>query len=212
MDEAVRRDFLGEMRGQVERLARLATDLLDLSRLDAGQLEVERVPVDLETSARLVADEFRALAEAQGRELRLRADGPVQVVGDEQRVQQILRALVENALRHTPSGTAVEVAASSRNARGFVAVRDDGPGVPAGDQEHVFERFYRAEGGKASGSGLGLAIASELATRMEGTIELRSEPGRTVFTLLLPLSEAGQSRENAVGEEDGLVRSGGPAR
>ncbi len=212
MDETVRRDFLEEMRGQVERLARLATDLLDLSRLDAGQLEVERVPVDLEASARLVADEFRALADAQGRELRLRADGPVRAVGDEQRVQQIVRALVENALRHTPPGTAVEVAAGSRDGRARISVRDDGPGVPADDQEHVFERFYRAEGGKASGSGLGLAIASELASRMEGTIELRSGPGETVFTLVLPLSEGEPSRENGVGGEDALLGSGAPAR
>jgi signal transduction histidine kinase len=187
MDEAVRRDFLGEMRGQVERLTRLATDLLDLSRLDAGQLEVARVPLDLSESARLVADEFRALAEAQGRELRLHADGPVRAVGDELRVQQIVRILVENALRHTPTGTTVQVNAGARDGRACVAVRDDGPGVPTEDQEHLFERFYRAEGGQASGSGLGLAIASELANRMDGTIELRSEPGNTSFTLLLPL-------------------------
>jgi signal transduction histidine kinase len=212
VEETVRRDFLEEMRGQVERLARLATDLLDLSRLDAGQLEVERIQVDLEVSARLVADEFRALAEAQGRELRLHADGPVRAIGDELRVQQIVRALVENALRHTPPGTAVEVAASSRDGLASVSVCDDGPGVPAGDQEHVFERFYRAEGGKASGSGLGLAIASELASRMDGRIELRSRPGETVFTLVLPLAEEGQSRENAVGDEDALLGSGAPAR
>ena len=212
MDETVRRDFLGEMRGQVERLARLATDLLDLSRLDAGQLEVERAPVDLEASARLVADEFRPIAEAQGRVLRLHADGPVRAVGDEQRVQQIVRALVENALRHTPPGTAVEVAAGSRDGRACVSVRDEGPGVPADDQEHVFERFYRAEGGKASGSGLGLAIASELASRMEGTIELHSTPGETVFTFFLPLLEGERSRENGVGDEDALLGSGAPAR
>ncbi|MGH3031312.1 MAG: sensor histidine kinase, partial [Gaiellaceae bacterium] len=157
-------------------------------------------------------DEFRAIAEAQGRELRLHADGPVPAVGDEQRVQQILRAFVENVLRHTPPGTAVALAASSRDGRARVSVRDDGPGVPADDQEHVFERFYRAEGGKASGSGLGLAIASELASRMEGTIELHSEPGETVFTLLLPLSAAESSRENAVGDEDVLLRPGAPPR
>jgi two-component system OmpR family sensor kinase len=136
----------------------------------------------------------------------------VRAVGDEQRVQQVVRALVENALRHTPPGTPVEVAASSQDGRARLSVRDDGPGVPPDDQEHVFERFYRAEGGKASGSGLGLAIASELASRMEGTIELRSVPGETVFTLLMPLSEGERSRENAVGDQDALLRSGAPAR
>jgi two-component system, OmpR family, sensor kinase len=68
-------------------------------------------------------------------------------------------------------------------------VTDDGPGVPETDREHLFERFYRAEGGQAWGSGLGLAIASELAERMGGSIELDSRPGETVFTLLLPRAD-----------------------
>jgi two-component system OmpR family sensor kinase len=80
-------------------------------------------------------------------------------------------------------------AADGRDGQAFLSVRDDGPGVPAADQEHLFERFYRADGGKASGSGLGLAIARELAVLMGGSIELRSDSGETVFTLLLPLPE-----------------------
>jgi signal transduction histidine kinase len=191
LDPDVRKDFLAEMRGQIERLTRLATDLLDLSRLDAGQLEVEREPFDLAGSARLVADEFRALAEASGHELRLLAPAAVVATGDELRVQQIGRALVENALRHTPGGTTVEVSVGSRDGHAYLAVRDEGPGIPTADQAHLFERFYRAGGRKASGSGLGLAIASELAARMQGAIELRSRVGETVFTVLLPLAPAG---------------------
>jgi signal transduction histidine kinase len=187
LDTDVRRDFLAEMRGQVERLTRLATDLLDLSRLDAGQLQVESAPFDLATSARVVGEEFRAVAEAEGHELQVDAERSVAAHGDEQRVQQIARALVENALRHTPDGTVVEVSAGERDGRAFLAVRDAGPGILAEDQPHLFERFYRARGGKASGSGLGLAIASELAVRMGGSLELSSRPGETVFTLLLPL-------------------------
>jgi signal transduction histidine kinase len=206
LDEEVRRDFLAEMRGQVERLTRLATDLLDLSRLDAGQLEVERVPVDLAECARVVSDEFRALAEADGRELEASADGSANALGDELRIQQIARALVENALRHTPAGTRVTVTAGERRGRAYLAVRDEGPGVPAEDQSHLFERFYRASGGKASGSGLGLAIASELADRMGGSLELHSEPGNTVFTLLLAVSEGDKTRENAGDEPDVLVQ------
>jgi two-component system, OmpR family, sensor kinase len=84
----------------------------------------------------------------------------------------------------------VAVAAAEHDGRASLAVRDDGPGIPAADQEHLFERFYRADGGGvASGSGLGLAIARELAMRMGGMIELRSEPRQTTFTLLLPLSD-----------------------
>jgi two-component system OmpR family sensor kinase len=196
MDPEVRRDFLGEMRGQIERLTRLATDLLDLSRLDAGQLRVETAPFDLATSARLVADEFRAVADAEEHELRVDAASPVEALGDDERVQQIARALVENALRHTPPGTPVDVSVERRVGNGALTVRDAGPGIPAEEQGHVFQRFYRAAGGKASGSGLGLAIARELATRMKGSIDLESRPGETVFTLLLPLAgEAPFSRE-----------------
>jgi signal transduction histidine kinase len=185
MDAEVRRDFLAEMRDQIDRLTRLATDLLDLSRLDAGQLEVEIGPFDLAAAARLVADEFRAVAEAGGHDLRVDADEPVPALGDAERVQQIVRALIENAIRHTPAGTTVTVTAAGAG-DASLAVRDDGPGIPAEDQTHLFQRFYRAAGGKASGSGLGLAIAWELADRLGGSIALSSRPGDTVFTLKLP--------------------------
>jgi two-component system OmpR family sensor kinase len=174
------------MRDQIDRLTRLATDLLDLSRLDAGQLQVEAEPLDLAATAAAVADEFRAVAETAEHELRVEGAEPVPALGDELRVEQIARNLVENAIRHTPAGTTVEVAARVRGDGVVLEVRDDGPGVPEEDREHLFQRFYRAAGGKASGSGLGLAIASELAARMGGTIELRSRPGETVFTLVLP--------------------------
>jgi two-component system, OmpR family, sensor kinase len=188
MDPETRLDFLAEMRGQIERLTRLATDLLDLSRLDAGQLEVEIGPFDLAAGARLVADEFRAVAEREEHRLRLETAERVDALGDEPRVQQIGRVLVENAIRHTPPGTLVEVVAERRDGRAVLEVRDDGPGIPSEDQKNLFQRFYRAAGGKASGSGLGLAIAFELAARMDGTIEVASRPGETVFTLSLPLS------------------------
>jgi signal transduction histidine kinase len=193
LDDRERRDFIEEMAAQVERLTKLATDLLDLSRLDAGQLSVARTEVDLAAIARTVGEEFHAIAEGSGHALQVRADGPLLAVGDEQRVLQIARILVENALRHTPAGTTVVVAAESADRKAGLSVRDNGPGVPERDHEHLFERFYRADGGKASGSGLGLAIARELAVRMDGAIELRSEPGNTVFTLVLPLLDVAES-------------------
>ncbi len=190
MDPEVRRDFMAEMRDQIDRLTRLATDLLDLSRLDAGQLEVETAPFDLCAVARQVVDEFRAVAEAGGRRLALDGDEDFYALGDDVRVQQIARAFVENAIRHTPDGTPVSVSVEERDGFAVLEVADAGPGIPEDDQEHLFQRFYRAAGGKASGSGLGLAIAAELASRMDATIEVESVPGRTVFTLKLPLDPA----------------------
>ncbi|MDQ3670064.1 MAG: HAMP domain-containing histidine kinase, partial [Actinomycetota bacterium] len=98
LDAETRREFLAETQAQVERLTRLATDLLDLSRLDAGQLHVEETEVDVAAAACTVAEEFRAVAEAGGHTLRVSADGPVHAVADEQRLVQIARVLVENAL------------------------------------------------------------------------------------------------------------------
>jgi signal transduction histidine kinase len=190
LDPATRREFLAETRAQVDRLARLATDLLDLSRLDAGQLEVATEPIDLAAAARALAEEFRAVAEASEHPLTVAAPGALAAAGDYERVVQVGRILVENAMRHTPAGTPVEVAVWARDADAILAVRDEGPGIPPGDRPHVFERFYRAAGGKAYGSGLGLAIASELAARMSGTLRLSSTTGQTVFALELPAGPA----------------------
>jgi two-component system OmpR family sensor kinase len=109
-------------------------------------------------------------------------------MSDHERVLQIGRALVDNALLHTPAGTPVRIVARGAD----LQVEDDGPGIPAEQQERVFARFSRVEGSRASGTGLGLAIARELALRMGGALELESRPGRTVFTLRL----AAFSREN----------------
>ncbi|MDX6513808.1 MAG: hypothetical protein QOE36_3312 [Gaiellaceae bacterium] len=199
LDDATQREFLETMREQVERLTRLATDLLDLSRLDAGRLHVEAVPLELGPLARDLVDEFRGLALAGGHELEAVAHGDTVALADEQRTQQIARALVGNALRHTPSGSSVRVEVRAAGEEARLTVEDDGPGIPAEHTQHVFERFYRIDGAHASGSGLGLAIARELAELMGGRIELESRPGLTRLTLVLPRGTDAPafSRENA---------------
>jgi signal transduction histidine kinase len=181
LDESTRREFLETMREQVDRLQRLAEDLLDLTRLDAGRMHIERGPIDLGELATDLHDEFRAVAIATGHELELDAREGY-ALGDEERVVRIGRALLENALKHTPPGTRV----SARSIGSSLVVGDDGPGIPAEHAAQVFERFYRVDGARASGSGLGLAIARELAEAMGGTLELDSTAGRTTFTLRLP--------------------------
>jgi signal transduction histidine kinase len=201
LDEATRREFLATMAEQVERLTKLATDLLDLSRLDAGKMRVERTRLDLAELATLLRDELAPVAAASAHPLSGEADEEVAALGDEQRVLQIGRALLENAIRHTPEGTPVRVLAELRDGRPTLEVEDEGPGVPAEQATHLFERFYRLEGTRSSGSGLGLAIARELAELMGGRLELESQPGRTRFTLTLPAApvlDDAFSRENAV--------------
>jgi signal transduction histidine kinase len=185
LDEATRQEFLETMREQVDRLAKLATDLLDLSRLDAGRMRVEHEPVDLGIVAQLVAEEFAPVAERRDHPLEIAVAGSPIARGDELRVLQVCRALVDNALVHTPAGSKVTLRAYADREHAYLEVEDDGPGIPAEHAPHVFDRFYRAEGGIASGSGLGLAIARELVSVMNGEVELESEPGRTVVRVVL---------------------------
>jgi signal transduction histidine kinase len=193
LDESTRREFLETMREQVDRLQRLAEDLLDLTRLDAGRIHIERQRIDLHELAEDLLDEFRAVAVATGHPLELDA-GEASVLGDEGRVLRIGRALLENALVHTPAGTRIVVKAHGHT----LAVCDEGPGVPPEHLANVFDRFYRVDGARASGSGLGLAIAKELAEAMGGTLTAESDEAKTSFTLELPaasLPPAAPARE-----------------
>ena len=189
MDEPTRREFLTEMRLQVERLTKLATDLLDLSRLDAGRLHVEMTPVDLGDIAQSLAAEFGGVGRGRDHALDAEGEDGALALADEERVRQIGRILVENAILHTPPGTEIRLATAATDDGVELRVEDTGPGIPPDDQQHVFERFYRVGGAVSSGSGLGLAIARELAGVMGGEIVLDSRPGLTVFTLKLPRSQ-----------------------
>ena len=193
LDEPTRREFLATTRAQVDRLTKLTTDLLDLSRMDAGRIRIEHDEVGLAEVVRIVAEETRVLALASGHVIEVEVDDDAWAIADEERVQQIARSLVGNALLHTPSGTTIRIGAERRGARVAVVVHDDGPGIPAEHLDRIFHRFYRVDGGQASGSGLGLAIARELAERMGGFVTVASRPGATTFTLDLA-AEAAQLR------------------
>ena len=189
LEESTKLEFLDSMREQVTRLTKLASDLLDLTRLDAGRMSVEREPVDLATLGEELAEEFGPAARASGHELELEEHDGAVANADELRVFQIGRVLVENALFHTPSGTAVRVRALQRAGSAVLEVEDEGAGIPPEQRDQLFERFFRLDGTRASGSGLGLAIAKELAELMDGRITVHSQPGRTVFALVLPLGQ-----------------------
>jgi signal transduction histidine kinase len=191
VDPETRESFLAQMREQVVRLTKLATDLLDLSRLDAGRLSVAAESVDLPSLAAELALQFAPRAAAAEHALDVARAEPAEARADEERVLQIGRILVENALVHTPAGTTVRLETASEGGRVVLAVANDGPPIPAEAQRQVFERFYRLDGRKASGSGLGLAIARELAEVMDGRIELETSDGWTRFSLVLPADHEG---------------------
>jgi two-component system, OmpR family, sensor kinase len=186
LDEETRRQFLDQLRGQVDRMRTLATELLDLSRLEAGALELRPEPTDLGQLAREVAGEFTPAAQQHDSTVRLDLPGdPIELECDPERVAQVLRILLDNALVHTPAGTGVWVSADRRNGHVRLEVSDKGLGIKRQNMPHIFEPFFTSNE-QAQGAGLGLAIARELADRMQGDLTVRSIPGSTTFSLVLP--------------------------
>jgi signal transduction histidine kinase len=184
LDADTRRRFLAQVREQVERLRKLSVDLLDLSRLEAGSLELRPEHVDLGEIARSVSAEFVPTLAQHDAHLELRLPARAEATCDPVRIAQIMRILIDNALTHTPPGTRIVVTAARSNGRVRVAVRDDGEGIDAEALPRIFEPFFTAD--DAQGSGLGLAIASELAERMDGSLQVSTASGETVFTLEVP--------------------------
>ena len=169
-----RAEFVRTMREQIERLTKLTADLLDLSQLDAGAMVMQAGRVDLGGLAREVTREFGARADLHGSRLELRTpEQPAIARGDPDRVRQIIRILLDNALTHTPEGTKVTVTTYSANRRAELTVSDEGAGIPQRVQSRIFERFYTAD--TAGGSGLGLAIATR-AGAADGRPRSRSAP------------------------------------
>ena len=187
LDAETRRRFLEQVRSQVDRLGKLSVDLLDLSRMEAGSLELRPEQVDLGELTRSVSGEFEPTLHQHDARLELRLPAgrdAVHAQCDPVRLAQIMRILIDNALTHTPDGTQIIVTAGRSNGHVRVAVRDDGEGIDERSLPRIFEPFYTAD--DAQGSGLGLAIASELASRMSGRLRVDSEPGDTTFTLEIP--------------------------
>jgi len=185
LDDDTRDMFIRQLHEQVERLGRLATDLLDLSRLEAGSVELRPERADVAEVARSVVAEFAPALVAHESSVELRLDEPgVEATCDPERVAQIMRILIDNALSHTPAGTDVVVAAAPRDGRIRLSVTDSGTGISAAAMSRIFEPFFTSD--DVQGSGLGLAIAHELAERMAGRLTADSRPGRTTFALELP--------------------------
>jgi two-component system OmpR family sensor kinase len=174
-----------------ERMGRLVTDLLALARADAGQLLMRR-PVMLDA---LLVDVYQQ-ARYQSSHVRLAIGDleQVEMLGDPDRLKQLLFNLVDNACRYTPDGGSVTLALVEREGVASVSVSDTGPGIAPEDLPRIFERFYRADDARSreiGGTGLGLAISQVIAEAHGGRIEVISRPGAgSTFTVLLPTGSA----------------------
>jgi len=174
------------------RMGVLVEDLLTLARLDE-EPDRETSPVDLSALARDAVDDARA--RAPERDIDLQADGPAIVAGDASQLRQVLTNLLGNALLHTPPGTPVEVAVSAGPQEIALTVRDHGPGIPEQAREHLFERFWRQEGGRErgrAGAGLGLAIVHGMVHAHHGRIAVsETAGGGAEFVVRLPAAHSG---------------------
>jgi two-component system OmpR family sensor kinase len=178
---------MGKVMVETTRMASLVEDLLLLARLDAGR-PLDSRPVDLSRLARDAVADARIVAPSHHWELDLPTE-PIIVIGDEQRLHQVVANLLTNARRHTPPGTTVTVAATRSDHSASLTIHDDGPGIPADLLPNVFQRFTRADTARTrstGGAGLGLSLAQSIAHAHQGTLTLTSTPGNTNFTLALP--------------------------
>ncbi len=184
------REVIGTMLEEVDRLSRLAGDLLGLARAESGQAPLRTELLDLAALASEVCESLLVLAEERGQDLDLSGVLPVTVPGDKVALRLALMNLVDNAIKYGPEGSRVRIATGQSTTRAWVEVADEGPGIAAEHRGHVFERFYRIDEGRSrgrGGTGLGLALVKWTAEAHGGRVELESEPERgSRFRIVLP--------------------------
>jgi two-component system OmpR family sensor kinase len=183
------RQFLSTIARESERLTRLANDLITLQRIEGGTGELPLSKIDLAVVARQAIESLAPLTEA--RNVRVEMTGAAEpVLGDRDRLQQVLGNLLDNASRVTPEGGTISVELATDDGKSVVRILDEGPGIAEKDAERIFDRFYRAQTSRdrgSGGAGLGLAIVAAIVSSHGGTITAAARPERgTVFTLRLP--------------------------
>lgn len=187
-DAATYRDILASNSEEYERLSRMISDMLFLAKADHGLALPSKEPVALEREVSDLFEFFEALAEDRG--VTLAQSGSAIILGDRLMLRRALSNLLSNALRYTPRGGTVEVAIEQHGEAVTLTVQNPGRPIPEGELRHLFDRFYRAdparEHAQASGAGLGLAITRAILTAHRGSIEARSQDGKTSFILRFP--------------------------
>lgn len=180
-------DTLATIRTENERLIRLVNSLLYLAKLDAAPLQATQETVDLCELLDLVADQMRVLATEKTVTLSCETPPLPKIAGNTDHLIRLFLNLLENAIKYTPPGGTITLAATHRAGLIHVSIGDTGPGIPAEHLPHLFERFYRVKDGSTHGTGLGLAIAHSIAREHGGDLSVTSEPGQgSVFTVQLP--------------------------
>ena len=188
-------ESLEAIESESDRMARLVNDLLLLARADYGSMQIELSQVDLDTVVTEVFKEAKILAKDRTLEIRLSAIEPVRMMGNSDRLKQLLLNLISNAIKFTPDGGTISLTLKRVGNMARLTVSDNGVGIASEDLERIFDRFYqvdpaRSRDRESSGAGLGLAIAKWIAESHGGDIEVQSEVGKgTTFTVMLRVFE-----------------------
>jgi two-component system phosphate regulon sensor histidine kinase PhoR len=174
---------------QSERLSELVEDLLELSRIDARQIQLQEKPIDLEKATLRAAETVRPKALTKQIAVEVAIAPALQVIADERALDQVLLNLLDNAVKYTPPGGHVRVTAKDFASTVELSVKDNGAGIEARHLPRIFERFYRVDKGRSrdmGGTGLGLSIVKNLVTLMKGDVRVHSAPleGSTFFVTL----------------------------
>jgi signal transduction histidine kinase len=194
---------LEQMEQQVRRLERLVNDLLDVSRIRAGKLELSLAPVELAALVQECVEEQRQATPSRTIRLHLPTGQPVSLAADADRIGQVLTNYLTNALKYSPAEQPVEVGLTVEGQQACVWVQDAGPGIPVAEQERIWERFHRVQSiqvqsGTGVGLGLGLSICREIIERHHGQVGVQSAPGHgSTFWFSLPLASAAMSSQSA---------------
>jgi len=199
-DQKKSREFVEAMMRHADRLTRLVTDLLDLSRIEAGRYPIKPQRLRLKPALKRSVDLVERPAREKGLSLTLELDEALSAQGDPRAFDQVVGNLLDNAVKYTPAGGQIEVRAKAVAEGIHIEVSDDGPGIEARHRDRIFERFYRVDPGRSrdvGGTGLGLSIVKHLVEAMDGTVGLEPrEPHGSMFWFVLPAAplEAGESR------------------
>ena len=195
-------EFLGAVQRNAERLTRLVTELLDLSRIEAGHIDLDLKPMTAEGAVGAVLDLLETRAHDRDLALDIAVEDDLTFVGDARSLEQVLINLVDNAIKYTPRGGRVGIDIKREGSDALFEVWDTGPGVPLSHRARLFERFYRVDPGRSrdmGGTGLGLSIVKHLVEVMRGTVGMRPrEPNGSVFFVRLPLAPTALAKSLSV--------------
>lgn len=199
MDPVLRREFMTDIDKELDRMSKIVTDLLTLVRADSKDFKLNRQAILLRELTDDTLRRLRPLAETKHQRIRFAAEDECPVFADPTRLQQAIYNIVDNAIKYSPENETIRVTLEQRGKMAALEIADRGPGIPAKDQPHIFDRFYRVDKARAratGGNGLGLSIAHQAVMLHGGALTVRSEEGKgTTFRMELPIStQSGEER------------------